>query len=286
MIKDYKQFDLFGKKIFEKAVVSPPFRFFYGMPDEACFYYLLRGKNKVFAPNSKVEVKASEGLVMQCGTYFCDVFADERSEYCEAIAIHLPLDVLQLIYDKEFPDFLLDVDKVRPLSNEKHKASHLLKNYIDSLQFYFDNPALVTEEILKLKVKELVLLLARTSDAVAIQKLLRRLFTKAKVSFKEVIEANIFNSFTVEELAKLTHLSLSSFKREFNKQYGTSPAKYIRERRLKKAAQLIEVTDLRLSSIAFDCGFSDLAHFSKSFHKTYGSSPRDFRLNAKAKSLD
>jgi hypothetical protein len=38
MIKDYRQFDLWKKKGFEKAAVEPPFRVFAKMPNEACFF--------------------------------------------------------------------------------------------------------------------------------------------------------------------------------------------------------------------------------------------------------
>ncbi|WP_411031287.1 helix-turn-helix domain-containing protein [Spongiimicrobium sp. 3-5] len=286
MVKDHWQFDLYGKKIFEKVVVSPPFRFFYSMPDEACFYYICQGKNRIFAPTGKVEVDAEEGLVMQCGNYLGDILSSQLSEHCEAIAIHLPIDVLRMIYDTEFPDFLLHVNRVKPMNYSKYKSSELLKNYIDSLQFYFSNPSLVNEELLKLKLKELVLLLARTNNAEAVQQLLASMFTSVEVAFKEVVEANLYNNLTTDELAKLTSLSLSSFKREFAKHYKTSPAKYIRGRKLRKARKLLLATDLRVSEVAFDCGFTDLAHFSKSFHKSYQCSPTEYRLNLTNKPLD
>lgn len=286
MIQDHKQFDLFGRKIFEKAVVRPPFRFFYAMPDEACFYYLCKGRTSLYAQTEKIEMETSEGVVLQCGTYFGETLKSDTSDYCEAIAIHFPLSVLQMIYDTEFPDFLLSINEVAPLKLEKKQASELLKNYIDSLEFYFENPVLVNEEILKLKLKELILLLARTDEAAAVKELLAQLFTTVSFEFKEIIEANIFNNLSVPELAQLTHLSLSSFKREFSKQYGNTPARYIKERRLKKAAKLLEATELRISEIAFDCGFSDLPHFSRTFQKKYAHSPSAYRLNLKTNSLN
>ena len=82
---------------------------------------------------------------------------------------------------------------------------------------------------------------------------------------------------SIEELATLANLSLSSFKRSFQKHYATSPAKYIRQRKLEKAAKLLKSTSLRISQIGYDCGFVDLAHFSKTFQKAYGVSPSDYR---------
>ena len=103
------------------------------------------------------------------------------------------------------------------------------------------------------------------------------MFSRDEINFKEVIEANLYNNLTIEELAILTNLSLSSFKREFNKQYNCSPAKYIRQRRLEKAAKLLQSTSLRVSDIAYDCGYQDVAHFSKAFLKEYDATPTGYR---------
>jgi len=279
MIKDYRQLDLFGKKAFEKAIMEPPFRFSAEMPNEACFYYLVEGCSNTYTPLGNVETMSSEGLVLRCGNYFNEYLSANNSSYCEAIAVHFYPDMLKMIYDKDFPDFLVNVEKIKPIHYEKVQASALLKTYVDSLQFYFDNPALVSEELLKLKMKELILLLAKTDKAAAVRSLIEGLFSPQEVDFKEVIEANVFNNLTLDELAKLTNLSLSSFKREFAKHYDSSPAKYLRSRKLEQAAKLLKGTSLRVSDVAFDCGFVDLAHFSKVFQREFGYSPSDYRQN-------
>ncbi len=277
MIRDHQQFELFNRKVFEKAIVKPPFRLIAAMPNEACFYYILSGCTTVVTATERVAIPQADGLVLQCGNYLCEFLVDQEVEYCEAIAIHLYPEVLKTIYDKELPNFLLEVDKIQPVPYQKIPSSTLLKNYIDSLLFYFDHPELVSDELLKIKLKELILLLAKTDNAKIIQSLLDRLFSRSAIDFKAVIEANLYNNYSLEELAALSCLSLSSFKREFVKHYSTSPAKYIRGRKLEKAVQLLKGTSLRISDIAFDCGFTDLAHFSKLFQKVYGLAPSTFR---------
>lgn len=277
MIKEFHQLPLFGKPTFEKAVLKPPFRIFGKFPDEVCFLYFVKGKTNLYTPVEKVRSVTGQSIVMQCGTYLNEYLEGSEEEECEAIAIHLYPGVLKMLYDKELPGFLEDVSRVQPIQFQQYEASELMRNYIESLQFYFANPALVTDELLKLKLKELVLLLARTDNAQAIKALLQGLFNKQDRGFREIIEANIYNSLSLEELATLTHLSLSSFKREFARQYDCPPARYIRERRLAQAARLLKTSDLRVSDIAFDCGFSDLAHFSKTFLKAYGAPPSKYR---------
>ncbi|WP_205783223.1 helix-turn-helix transcriptional regulator [Flagellimonas allohymeniacidonis] len=283
MIQEYKQIEFQGRKVFEKAVVCPPFRHFYSMPNEACFFYMERGSSKLVTPTESMQIDRQEGVVMQCGNYLSDMISGEGIDYCEAVAVHLYPDMLQLIFDKEPLDFFLNLKKAKPVRIQRYKASELLRNYIQSIQFYFENPELVSEELMKLKLKELLLLLARSDSADAILQLFQGLFCEVNYEFKEVIESNIYNNLTLEELAKLTGTSLSSFKREFAKHYIDTPARYIRKKRLEKAAKLLKGTEKRISDIAYDCGFADLAHFSRIFHKKYNSSPSQYRLNVIAK---
>ncbi len=278
MITSHQHFDLYGKKVFEKATANPPFRFVYQMPDEACFYYLYKGKSRIYTPTSMVELDTAEGLALQCGNYLGTVLSGSGTEYCEAVAIHLPKEVLHTLYNRDFPDILESLEKTQPVFTEKHRNTELLKNYIDGLLFYFEHPQVVTEELLVLKLKELILLLARTGSGMQIRNLFRRLFSPNAHKLNEVVEAHLYHNLGLEDLAGLCNLSLSSFKRAFTKAYGCPPAGYIRQKRLEKAAQLLKVSELRISDIAFDCGFSDLSHFSKSFHKAYGVSPRQYRL--------
>ncbi|MDF1518813.1 MAG: helix-turn-helix transcriptional regulator [Lutibacter sp.] len=70
----------------------------------------------------------------------------------------------------------------------------------------------------------------------------------------------------------------AKFKREFKKNYNDSPANYLRNKKLDKAAELLLVSEERITDIAFDCGFNGLANFSTLFHDKFGCAPSSFRL--------
>ncbi|WP_240613043.1 helix-turn-helix domain-containing protein [Chitinophaga parva] len=74
---------------------------------------------------------------------------------------------------------------------------------------------------------------------------------------------------------------MSSFKREFTKLYNDSPANYIKAKRLEKAAELLQASDNRITDIALDCGFNDLANFTKSFRDKYNVTPSNYRLKSR-----
>ena len=285
MIKHYQKFQLFDKLIFEKVILEPPFMASTIMQNEACFIYAVQGNSKVFSPNEQLEFRTKEGVVMRCGNYLNNWLktTPDNTETCEAIAVHFYPEVLKKVYDKELPEFIGKAKSTPAAPIQKVKADELLGSYITSLQFYFENPSLVSDELLKLKLKELILLLAKTDNAMAIQQLISSLFTPAEYSFKEIIEANIYSNLTNEELALLTNLSLSSFKREFDKVYKTSPARFVKKRKLERSAELLTHTNQRIGEIAFACGFGEIAHFSKSFQKHYGISPSEYRLSQTTK---
>lgn len=287
MIVEHKTYDLFGKMTFEKIILTPPFQKTNLMPNEACFHYIIEGAGISVSEVEKMEIPAKESVIMKCGNYIARMLSSTESKTYNAVAIHFHPEVLKKVYENELPKFLQNNSKTVPSAGMvKLKSNLLLLKYIDGILFYFENPDLVNEELLTLKLKELILLLNQTSDAPAVKQILSSLFSPVTYSLKQIVEAHIFSDLTIEDLAGLANLSLSTFKREFRKVFNASPAYYLKEKKLERASQLLLITDKRISDIAYECGFNDLAHFSKSFHEKYTLTPSNYRLNRKDKSLN
>ena len=78
------------------------------------------------------------------------------------------------------------------------------------------------------------------------------LFRSSNYEFQEVIQQNLFEDLNLEDLAFLTNLSLSSFKRKFASTYQTTPNKYIVTKRLEKAQNLLKTSELGVAEIAYE----------------------------------
>ncbi|SDH69963.1 AraC-type DNA-binding protein [Flavobacterium omnivorum] len=280
MIVERKRYELFGKKIFEKLLIQSPFKIPNPMPDEACFLYMLQGQINYSTPNQNVIIPQNDAVLLKCGTYFSQIKSTIKAQKHEIVVIHFHPEILKKIYETDLPKVfqqpaILDTNiDLSTINND-----YLIEKYIESLLFYFDNPSLINEDLLIIKLKEIILLLCQTKNAPLIQQILSQLFSPNSYSFKQIIESNLYYHFTTEELAEMTHLSLSSFKREFKKNYNATPASYIRNKRLEKAAELLLISEERITDIAFDCGFNDLANFSKLFHERFNNSPSNYRLD-------
>ena len=58
---------------------------------------------------------------------------------------------------------------------------------------------------------------------------------------------------------------------------GVTMRSYLTELRLRRAAELLENSDMSVTTVCFACGYSSLSHFLRAFHQKYGASPGQYR---------
>ena len=93
-----------------------------------------------------------------------------------------------------------------------------------------------------------------------------------------LMEANIEEPLSLEELARMTEVSQRQLQRLFRRSLGVTPAQYYLGLRLQRARELLLQTDMPIMSITVACGFRSPAHFSKSYRAVFGHSPSRQRL--------
>ncbi len=98
-----------------------------------------------------------------------------------------------------------------------------------------------------------------------------------------IVEANLDNpDFGVPVLVREMGMSQSVFYRRIKGITGQSVAEFIRDVRLKRAAQLLATSELRISEIASQVGFEDSKHFREAFRKIYSLSPSEYAKEHRA----
>lgn len=96
---------------------------------------------------------------------------------------------------------------------------------------------------------------------------------KALVEVSALMEANIEEPLTLDELARLAGLSQRHLQRMFRHALGMTPMCYYLNLRLKRARTLLLQTEMSIMSITVACGFQSACHFSKSYRALFGYSP-------------
>ena len=78
-------------------------------------------------------------------------------------------------------------------------------------------------------------------------------------------------------MAAVAGLSPNHFSKLFKRSTGLPPHQYVIRERTEKAKALLTGTDLPVSVVAQDCGFSDQAHLTRHFRRLVGTTPARFR---------
>jgi len=154
-----------------------------------------------------------------------------------------------------------------------------LANFIDSLGFMLITARPLSAEMRKVKLEELLLYISEHYPE-KIQQLRNFNYeVDGDLVIRQAITANIYNAMTVEELAFLCHMSLSTFKRRFSKIYMTTPNKWLLEKRMQKAAQLLKKGKCKASEIYLELGYENLSSFIQSFKQIHGITPKQYQLS-------
>ena len=278
MIIAHKTLGYKNKVIFEKLVLSH----FDRMPKvfketEACFMYLQEGSFQFRTPEKVLHFEQGDGFLAKCSNYF---FEQTKTDHQNAartkgIGIYLYPTVIKELFDFDLSvsDFETDYDATTI------NIDALMKNFINGIEFLLDNPSVSSDSMIKIKLKEFLLLLSKTENAPSLLDFVAALFKPYEYDFKKVIAQNLFSTLSIQELATLCGMSISTFQRTFYNVFEQTPSKYIHEQRMLKAKKLLTNKNKRISEIAYDCGYNSTSTFNRLFKKTFDFSPSEFRLN-------
>lgn len=98
----------------------------------------------------------------------------------------------------------------------------------------------------------------------------------------DYLDAHLDQDPTLPELAAATGLSPVYFARQFRRATGVAPHQYLLRARVVRAKHLLAATDLRIATIALDCGFCHQEHLTRAFRKQCGITPAAYRAAVKA----
>lgn len=100
----------------------------------------------------------------------------------------------------------------------------------------------------------------------------------AVLAARATLDASYAQPWPLVRLARAVGLSANHLAELFARDTGTTPHRYLVERRIQRACELLAQTDLPITTVALDLGFSSSSHFARAFRRSTGASPRAFRL--------
>ena len=235
--------------------------------------YVLSGKKTYKTINGEWTLGPGESLYLKKGAEVIHQYFDD--EYC-MLAFFLSDELIKETMEEMKGMTLLNCEQdPDEFSAAVVQTSEYLEGYYHSMLTYFRGIDRPPDQILVLKLKELLLNLINSDPLLAAY--FKNLSLSDKPSLQQVMEKNFCFKLRIEDYAELCHRSLSAFKRDFQQIYNETPGRWILKRRVERAANILDNSDQSVSEIAFETGFEDLSHFSRVFKKIIGKNPTEYK---------
>lgn len=195
-------------------------------------------------------------------------------EHYKGIFMHFTRPCLRSIFQKMDNKEIPDISNKYEESIIKLPPTAEIESLFHSMTPYFDYDAKPREEFMQLKLQEGIYALLNIN-----QKFYPTLFDFAqpwKIDIIEFLNENYMCDLTMEDIANFTGRSLATFKRDFKKISDLTPQKWLIQKRLEVAHEMIKHEHKKVKDVYMDVGFKNLSHFSKIYKEMYGYAPTKY----------
>ncbi len=236
--------------------------------------YVLGGKKTWKTPSNEIKVSSGEALFIKKGAntvyqYFEEPFL--------VLFIFLREDFIKSVINKYQQLGMPNSHQEKQDQLIKLKMNSVLNSLFQSILAYFSKDAQISENILKLKMEELILSILTQPGNNELKQYFYQLLQYRKSDIREIMNNNFSSPLSIDDFARLSARSLSTFRRDFKDAFNAPPGKWLVNKRLDYSKFLLETTDHSLIEIMEQSGFKNRSHFVKAFKQTFNTSPSRYR---------
>jgi len=239
---------------------------------------LIEGRKTVIYGGQTTTVNDNAILFLAAGSCLTTNVKSDNGNF-QSVLLYFSDDALLDFYMKY--DRLVQVqqqDKPLPAASFiTFEKDVFLRNYIESLRHLLQLGQPLPQEICILKFEELLLYLLQTAPETLLQLKANATGSMQDFEIRKAVEGNITRPVTVEELAFLCSMSLSTFKRRFMKIYATSPQRWLLEQKMQVAARLLLDRQAKPGDVYDQVGYESHSSFTKAFRQVFGMTPSAYQ---------
>lgn len=233
------------------------------------FSFLVEGNKEVHFDNSAVAIDNSKFLIMKSGHCLMTERLSTNQNY---------KSILLFFSTETLAQFLRKADSSTSKPKE-HKSVYsfaydgYIHRFVHSLLSISQLSNTIQDKLLSVKLEEILLYLTEIYGHDFLYALAMN-SSDATQKFIRTVESNQFNKLSLKELAFLCDMSVSTFKREFEKHFVESPMKWFQNKRLEHAHHLLTHEQKNSSEIYFEVGYESLSSFVQAYKVKYGITPK------------
>ncbi len=241
--------------------------------------FLLEGEKIVHFAGDRVSVNPQQFVMLAAGNcLMSEKTAAPGGEY-HSILLFFSNGFLSGFFDRHASLIVTSAKTPGKLPFLLFEKDEFLVNFTRSLDSMLTSGKPVHPELQKVKLEELLVYLAVQYPGQVQQIRNMHNETNEDLLIRKAVTSHITSSITVEELAFLCNMSLSTFKRRFARLYGNSPSKWLLGKRMERAAEMLRKSDCKASEIFSELGYDNLSSFIQSFKQIHGVTPKQYQLS-------
>jgi AraC-like DNA-binding protein len=249
--------------------------------------YMVSGQTQVFIHGKNHLLKKGDLIFIESESIHS--FYGESDWDSNMIIVKFNMELLHAsskTYELHYINFLLNSSLPSPFKyvfDEDETKSNGILTLLTGMLEEYDTKKFGYELSLRIGISQLILWMIRIWQPEYSE--INDIFNKADVeSFKEVCEyiANNYNEqLTAEDAAKKSNMSYSYFSRRFKVVIGKSFKEYVNYVRMIEAEKLLLNSNMSITEIALETGFSNTSYFIKQFQKIRGFPPKKYKSHLK-----
>lgn len=237
--------------------------------------FLQEGTKEVYFDNSTYSINNSQFLLMKSGNCLMTEKLSNVEKYYRSVLLFFSDDII-LNFIRKF--------KLSPPENSTFFSTYsfnydpFIQGFVNSLVDISKLSSPIQQKILEVKFEEIMIYLIECYGADFLYSLINKSDSQTQ-KFIQTIESNRLNKLTLKELSFLCNMSVSTFKREFEKHFNSTPSKWFQDKRLEHSAYLLKNKLKRPSDIFEETGYENLSNFIQAFKVKFGVTPKQYQSN-------
>ena len=237
------------------------------------FSFLIEGNKEVIFDNSDLSIDNCKFLIMKSGHCLMTEKLSEIKNYRSILLFFTNETLFKFIQKFE----LNNIEQNEYKSVYSFDYDEFIKRFVDSLIDISKLSRTVQKKIIEVKFEEIMLYLIELHGTHILYSLSSNNDNLTQ-NFTRTVESNQLKKLTLKELAFLCNMSVSTFKREFEKHYSESPIKWFQNKRLEHAYYLLNQKHKKSSEIYFEVGYENLSSFIQAYKSKYNKTPKQHQI--------
>jgi AraC-like DNA-binding protein len=238
------------------------------------FSFLMEGNKEVVFDNSTLSIDNSKFLIMKSGHCLMTEKLSNTRNYRSVLLFFSNEILLNFVRKNDLNRNELSEYK----SVYSFKYDEFIQRFVKSLLAISKLSKNIQKSMLEVKFEEIMLYLTEIYGLEFLHSLTGK-SNDSSQRFIQTIETNLMSKLTLKELAFLCNMSISTFKREFEKHYAESPIKWFQNKRLEYAHHLLYKEQKSSSEIYLEIGYENLSSFIQAYKSKYGITPKQHYKN-------